>query len=942
MASLDTDEARVTILQLLQGILNADPVTRKFAEDQLIQGSLQPGYGVSLVKVFLNQAIPEGIRQLAAVVLKQYVKEHWQEEADGFRPPVVIPEEKDAIRQLLPSCLGDPASRLRTAGGMAIAKIGSLDWPDEWPDLLLVLVRGIQDKSHPERVQGSLQCLSLLAGDIDDQQLPQLVPVLFPELLEMVSHPEVYGCMMQRKALSVLYGCLATLGYVSGPMQRKTQALISPMLAAWMGQLARVLSEPLHGVEDVGLKMQALKVVSTALQNFPKPMATHFPGVMAPLWQLFAGSAPLFEARVLQQGSTDAGYDSDGDLITLDTLVAQLFEVLITLVGSPRFSKMVQGSIKELVYIALQYMHMSHDQMEEWERDINQFIADESEDLFNCRGQGENLFEELGDVFGPEALKKLLEAVFARFRDADAAREADAGGTWWKMREAGLLTLGYVCEAILGMQKKGAALMDVPAFVASVINQDLSPGSASAASPWLQGRALSVAASYAPVVGPELQSQLLQITVGAISQGRHPALNVGGLRALSYLCSRVSQGALQPLLRPVLQPLMAALAEIIAQADEEMLALALDSLTQLMNVDPATTSQMEGALSPHILAKWVTHIDNPLISSSAFEVLEAMANNPGCISPLFLRSLPSISDVLAHADKQPSGLVVGVLELLTLLVSRVSPELVAQAHAACYAKLLHLLRLSDDVAHLQNGAECLALFLLALGRDGLHQHQGDGCVREVLDVAGRLLSPSLEESAALYVGKVVGALLRTCGQEMHAYLPMLLATVNERLRTAQMPMLKQSLLLIYARLVHMSFPQVSHVLDLLASLPAEGNESGLHFVVAQWLAFQEQVRFSFPIKLTTTALGMLLTSADPRLATITVPGRQLEVPDDGRIMTRSRAKKVDEKWSHVPAPCKMFSLLVDALAEAQEDQRAGGGQHTQVGGRLSAQRGHVL
>ena len=98
--------------------------------------------------------LPYGTRQLAAVVLKQYVKEHWQEGEGRFCPPQTSDPEKEAIRQLLPTGLGDPIAKIRTAVGVAIAAISTWDWPHHWPALTGILLGAIRERRSGEQVVG--------------------------------------------------------------------------------------------------------------------------------------------------------------------------------------------------------------------------------------------------------------------------------------------------------------------------------------------------------------------------------------------------------------------------------------------------------------------------------------------------------------------------------------------------------------------------------------------------------------------------------------------------------------------------------------------------------------------------------------------------------------------------------------------------------------------
>lgn len=130
----------------LAACLHQDPPTRQHAEQQLGQAARQAGFAPALLRV-LSSAQDEGLRQLGAVVLKQYVKEHWHESGRRFTPPACSEEEKALMRAWLPPLLGDPSSRVRTAISMAIAAVADFDFPLHWPGLLEWLVAAVKASS---------------------------------------------------------------------------------------------------------------------------------------------------------------------------------------------------------------------------------------------------------------------------------------------------------------------------------------------------------------------------------------------------------------------------------------------------------------------------------------------------------------------------------------------------------------------------------------------------------------------------------------------------------------------------------------------------------------------------------------------------------------------------------------------------------------------------
>lgn len=156
--TLDTVDGHAWLLQCLQGTLDANPAVRVSAETALKQAADQPGFGPALVKIVLSYDVPYGLRQLGAVVVKKYVKEHWQEGEKGYVGPIVSGSDKADVRRLLPDGLADGEGKIRTAVGMAVATIARMDWPQEWPQLMDVLVAGIKDRANANRSKRHMLC----------------------------------------------------------------------------------------------------------------------------------------------------------------------------------------------------------------------------------------------------------------------------------------------------------------------------------------------------------------------------------------------------------------------------------------------------------------------------------------------------------------------------------------------------------------------------------------------------------------------------------------------------------------------------------------------------------------------------------------------------------------------------------------------------------------
>lgn len=136
------------MISLLQSLLSSDASERSSGELTLAQAAKQTGFALALVQTILQQEYDVGVRQMAAVLLKQHVKAHWAEESKHFSQPVLSDNEKAAIRHHLPQGLTDPLPKLRTGVSMAIAAIAKWDLPDAWPELLNLLMTAVTTKEN--------------------------------------------------------------------------------------------------------------------------------------------------------------------------------------------------------------------------------------------------------------------------------------------------------------------------------------------------------------------------------------------------------------------------------------------------------------------------------------------------------------------------------------------------------------------------------------------------------------------------------------------------------------------------------------------------------------------------------------------------------------------------------------------------------------------------
>ncbi|CAM9002766.1 unnamed protein product [Rhodiola kirilowii] len=907
------DQDQQWLLNCLNATFDPKQEVRSFAEASLNQASLQPGFGAALAKVAANTELQFG---LPAVLLKQFVKKHWKEDDESFEPPLVSRDEKETIRHHLLLSLDDPHRKICTAISMAVGSIASYDWPEEWPDLLPFLLKLVSDQSNINGVHGALRCLDLLSADMDDSIVPKLVPMLFPSLHRIVSSPQLYEISVRTKALSIIYSCTSMLGVMSGVYKTETRSLMSSMLKPWMEQFSIILQHPVQSEDpdDWNIKLEVLKCLNQFSQNFPSLMEVEFIVIAGPLWQTVISSLKVYELSAIEgnEDPFEGRYDSDGAEKTLESFVIQVFELLLTLVGSSKLVKIIANNLKELAYYTIAFLQMTQQQIHAWSMDANQYVADEDEINYNCRASGALLLEEIVGMCGAEGINAVVDAAKKRFSESQKQK---AGGStmWWRIREATLFALASLSEPLLEAEDSG-----LTSGIGLLIEEISAEDYGIIEYPFLSARVFATIAKYYSVITPGVLQSCLYAAVRALATEVPPPVKVGACRAVAQILPEADKSIIQPHLMSIFSSLV----DLLNQASDETLHLVLETMQAAVKAGAETSSSFEPVITPIILNLWASHISDPFISIDAVEVLEAIKDAPGCIHPLVTRVLPYVGPILNKPHQQPEGLVAGSLELVTMLLKNAPGDVINAIYDVCFNPVVRLIFVSDDHGEMQNATECLAAMVAGAKQDILSWGTDSGStMRSLLEVASRLLDPDLESSGSLFVGSYILQLIVHLSSQMAHHIRDLVAAIVRRMQTCQIAGLRSSLILIFARLVHMSVPDVNQFINLLLTVPVEGYENSFSYVMSEWAKQQAEIQGAYQIKVTTTALALLLSTRHAELSKINVQGQLIK--SNAGIVTRSKAKLAPDQWTVIPLPAKILALLADVLVEIQEQVAVG-------------------
>ena len=388
-ATMTTTASPEEVFAALSSTLVVDLATRRAAEAAVESLSARPGFAAALVQLTLAPTLALEIRQLAAVLLKRFVRTHWSDEAENFAPPAVHADDKAAFRAALPAGLHDPVPRAHGGrdGGRGDRKH---DFPDEWPSLMGE--RSSRSRSPPPARRAwrrpttrrrRAPLLELCVGELDEGQLLAALELL-PLLLAL------YGGAGQplrvRARVRVLHRLLAQLTALCD--SRKTLAAVRRSCAGWVTALLASLAsaaEPAAAASfaavDCSLQVAELRLLRLLVHSMPKAVEAQAAALLPPLGPplLVAHRAHEREAGAAAADDDDGdggerACDSDGDMIGGEALASQLFDVFAALAASSKFFRTLGTALPELLHAALGFLQIPPATQREWEADAEAYL----------------------------------------------------------------------------------------------------------------------------------------------------------------------------------------------------------------------------------------------------------------------------------------------------------------------------------------------------------------------------------------------------------------------------------------------------------------------------------------------------------------------------------------------------------------------------------------
>uniref|UniRef100_A0A8C6Y9C8 Importin 9 n=1 Tax=Naja naja TaxID=35670 RepID=A0A8C6Y9C8_NAJNA len=894
------------LVETLNGILCPVQGVRAAAEEQVKVLEVTEEFGVHLAELTVDPQGALAIRQLASVILKQYVETHWCSQSEKFRPPETTERAKAAIRELLPNGLRESISKVRSSVAYAVSAIAHWDWPEAWPELFNLLMEMLVS-GDLNAVHGAMRVLTEFTREVTDTQMPLVAPVILPEMYKIFTMAEVYGIRTRSRAVEIFTTCAQMICNMEELEKGAAKVLIFPVVQQFTEAFVQALQMPDGPTSDSGLKMEVLKAVTALVKNYPRHMISSMQQILPIVWNTLTESAALypfcFEVNYTEE--VEDPVDSDGEVLGFENLVFSIFEFVHALLENHKFKSTVKKALPELIYYIILYMQITEEQIKVWTANPQQFVEDEDDDTFSytVRIAAQDLL--LVRFYNGTNLQ-----CFEKYKPR-------VGNVWWKIHEACMLALGSVKSLITDSVKNGRIHFDMHGFLTNVLLADLNLS----VSPFLLGRALWAASRFTVAMSPELIQQFLQATVSGLHETQPPSVRISAVRAIWGYCDQLKISESTHVLQPFLPSILDGLIHLAAQFSSEVLNLVMETLCIVCTVDPAFTASVENKICPFTIAIFLKYSNDPVVASLAQDIFKELAQIETCQDAMQMRLIPTLVSIMqAPVDKIPAGLCATSIDILTTVVRNTKPPLsdllIFQAFPAVAQCSLH----TDDNATMQNGGECLRAYIsVALEQIAQwHDEQGHNGLWYVMQVVSQLLDPRTSEFTAAFVGRLVSTLISKVGSELGENLDQILRAILSKMQQAETLTVMQSLIMVFAHLVH---SQLEPLLEFLCSLPGPTGKPALEFVMSEWMSRQHLFYGQYEGKVSSVALCKLLqygiNTDDKRLQDIRVKGEEIFNMEEG-IRTRSKAAKNPERWTNIPLLVKILKLIINELSNAIE------------------------
>ncbi|KAG8887813.1 hypothetical protein FRB98_008995 [Tulasnella sp. 332] len=656
---------------------------------------------------------------------RRYVPEHWSPFFPAFKGNAPGTELKDKIRDTILHGLSDPIRKIRSIAGFALSTIAQSDWPDECPNLFVLLIELLSSGSS-DSVDGTMRVFAeFIKTELSEDQILPVLRQLLPVLLNVIGSPERHSQLTRYRALSVFYQCMQVLFMVKDEHPQAVKEATEFVLPTWLNALKVLLEiDPRQDVassehwDGLSIRLQVFKILERVTYGFSRVISSSLPVFMAIALSHLEQLLPTFHTFYLQSDATPTpGTTEDPSEVDLLTrLTSSILEFLATASRTNSGKAWLssndgQQALPSLIRHIVAWAQMTNDEEEQWATDVNAFIADDNnEESWTIRDTGCDLMEVLIERI-PGTAGPALPAITLQL-----AREAMHGRTssmanWWKPLEAALAICGSAARHVPSEGAEPAA-RDIGSLLTDEIPALLNV-------PFLQGRSFVFASNYSKHLPPELTEQYLCAALDILEHQETPIpVKVSAIVAIKNFCLRIVSEddvgyeevvAQAPRIVRDLTPLLGA-------TTDESLSLVADALFVAVEINESKwlTTEITEPLVAALMQVWVQNVKDPILLSTLSDSFVTLAKCPipEVYQAVVKHTLPTLASAMSHPGVGESWINSSAIDLATSLMRGATKGNLGEGFFAVLGPALFACILAtEDREVIQNGIECLTLVI---------------------------------------------------------------------------------------------------------------------------------------------------------------------------------------------------------------------------------------
>lgn len=875
-----------SLIDLVLNQTSSDNEIRKNAELQFSQIVKQDPSNATqtILELALDTSLPLDVRQACLLHLKRLVPQYWSMGFESFIGPPVNQETKQLIRsKLLQLATSAPESKIRSGAAYAIVQIASVDYPDEWPELINELYNATTQFQNETALLGGLQVLTDLFDDlITEEQFWEggVGKEVVGHLNNILS--QNLAAEVKTQAIKLYESVLAILRSPEAFTTDERKQFVLNEITSTIQVLIQLLSQRELNLVDLHLRSFIYKILAAIISQFHSKLALEVKRTILTLAiQDLHYLAPVY-SKVALNGNH--GFDVSSEL-EVSTVFNNLLDELFQTINSIQHDIPINNDqfVQDLMVCAV----LPNDKLEEYDLDLNAFVSDATG--LNVNPTVRDSIYDLLTELNPSDAATWFKSISSHLNDDN-----------WRKLEAQLAIL----EGLLGNDEE---LEDpgLSAFTRFITNHNTV----------ITSRCFLLLPKYfEKFSNPNAKRVLVDmITFAARSV---PRIKVASLISFTYYKHVMELTTLDKSIQPQLFKIVYSLIE---ECEEDGLPVLLEAIGDTITINPSYASAVSISQGINVidLIFKIAFKDpgNVQLITDSSECLTALLENTSVQDYMIAceKSLPFIFNIMQSSNGDYTPELYLSLELLSIIIkSCPGGELPAQIFLYAFPILQKILLDSFDNQILQSGGEVFNELIKKGSKSFLDykdpetKESGIDCM---LKIVSKFLSPELSDSAANKCGSIVISLIDQFQNYLLSdFLTQILESAANRLVIAKETATIENLVMVFCQLVLKS---PAEMIDFLSNMQLHG-QSGLAVVLPIWFDSYEVTRGYEQIKQNSLALGKIFSLGDARVENLVVNGDIIPYNGD-LIITRSMTQTMPDKFTQISASLKILKLLVSEL-----------------------------